>query len=223
MQAWLARRGPHHTKPAALAALLRRSLTRAPRRRRPVRPRRWRLAGNNREPIPHGEPSSPCRPEGSKARGTMRRAPVRRPLTNPRDAPRRSRTYLRARHARTRCRRCRHCTGPIPASPTRARVEPRHLALGPRSEARHPRRMACRMSMSPSNPRASAGQTLGVGGADIEVVRDAAVGGEDRRELASWVEDGGATVAAAIRDQLLPPHGPARRHFTPAAGQKTGF
>ena len=154
-----------------------------------------------------------------------REAPRSRGRMIPSRRHRRSGAHLRARHARTRRRRCVRALprARLPASPTRARVEPGHLALGPRSEARHPRRMACRMSISPSNPRASAGQTLGVGGADIEVVRDAAVGGEDRRELASWVEDGGATVAAAIRDQLLPPHGPARRHLTPAAGQKTGF
>ena len=65
------------------------------------------------------------------------------------------------------------------------------------------------MSMSPSNLRALVGHKFGVSGAEIEVIGDAAVGCEDRRELASWVEDGGATVAAAIRDQLLPPHGPA--------------
>ena len=65
------------------------------------------------------------------------------------------------------------------------------------------------MSMSPSNLRASAGHKFGVSGAEIEVIRDAAVGGVDLRELASWVKSGGATVAAAIRDQLLPPHGPA--------------
>ena len=76
------------------------------------------------------------------------------------------------------------------------------------------------MSMSPSNLRASAGHKFGVGGPEIEVIRDAAVGGVDRRELASWVEDGGATVAAAIRDQLLPPHGPARRHPWRSAAKK---
>ena len=51
------------------------------------------------------------------------------------------------------------------ASLTRARVEVAHLVVGPRSEARHdhPRRMACRMSMSPSNLCASAGHKFGVG------------------------------------------------------------
>ena len=65
------------------------------------------------------------------------------------------------------------------------------------------------MSMSPTNLRASAGHKFGVSGAEIEVIGDAAVGGVDLRELASWVKNRGATVAAAIRDQLLPPHGPA--------------
>ena len=65
------------------------------------------------------------------------------------------------------------------------------------------------MSMSPSNLRASAAHKFGVGGPEIEVIRDAAVGGVDQRKLASWVKDGGATVAAVIRGQLLPPHRPA--------------
>ena len=145
------------------------------------------------------------------------RAPVSRPHTTPRDAPRQSRTHLRARHARTRRRRCVRAPprARFTASPTRARVEVAHLVVGPRSEARHPRRMACRMSMSPSNLCASAGHKFGVGGPEIEVIRDAAVGGVDRRELASWVKDGGVTVAAVIRGQLLPPQGPACRHRRP--------
>ena len=71
------------------------------------------------------------------------------------------------------------------------------------------------MSMSPSNLRASAGHKFGVSGAEIEVIRDAAVGGVDLRELASWVKNGGATVAAVIRGQLLPLQGPACRHRRP--------
>ena len=61
------------------------------------------------------------------------------------------------------------------------------------------------MSMSPSNLRASAGHKFGVSGAEIEVIGDAAVGGVDLRELASWVKNGGSVVAAVIRGQLMPP------------------
>ena len=71
------------------------------------------------------------------------------------------------------------------------------------------------MSMSPSNLCASAGHKFGVSGAEIEVIRDATVGGVDLRELASWVKNGGALVAAVIRGQLLPPQGPACRHRRP--------
>ena len=149
-----------------------------------------------------------------------RDAPRSRGRMIPSRRHRRSGAHLRARHARTRRRRCVRALprARLPASPTRARVEPGHLALGPRSEARHPRRMACRMSMSPSKLRASAGYKFGVSGAEIEVIRDAAVGGEDRRDLASGAKDGGATVAAAISDQCC-----LRRHRKPHAKLALGL
>merc|ERR1711995_304557 len=145
------------------------------------------------------------------------RAPVSRPHTTPRDEPRQSRTHPRLRRAAPRRRRCVRAPprARYTASPTRTRVEVARLVVGPRSEARHPRRMACRMSMSPSNLCASAGHKFEVSGAEIEVIRDAAVGGVDLRELASWVKNGGALVAVVIRGQLLPPRSPACRHRRP--------
>ena len=84
------------------------------------------------------------------------------------------------------------------ASPAHVHVEPGHLVAGSRSETRAPHRMACGRSTSHSNLRALAGHKFGMGGAEIEVIRDGPVR-DKRRELASWVGDCRATVATVLR------------------------